>query len=511
MKRYLPILLVTFFSIFVFSDSPPLSVVGIKGETDGTKIGNVGDALKVNVTNGGGSSTVNQGAPGPSPWPVSISNTPLSVNVGNFPSTQAVTQSGTWTTGRTWDLSSLTDSVDVGNFPSSFSVTQGTSPWLTSRNWNLSSGSDSVASAQSGTWNVGVTNFPSTFGVTQSTSPWVTSRNWTLSSGTDSVNVGNFPATQPISGTVTANQGTPGATPWPVTVSNSSIAVTQSTSPWVTSRNWNLSSGSDSVASVQSGTWTTGRTWSLSHSTDSISDWLSDGSGNAINSTSGALNSFLTNSSIAVTGTFFQATQPISAVSLPLPTGASTSANQTNGTQKTQIVDGSNTTVGPVQTISGSNYMPVVLAASGTNGSAVPSRTIQVGGSDGTNERTFSTDTSGNLNVNIVSNGGAGRTSVTNTVNNYASVNVTTSAYVTLISSTAQNINQVNIFDSSGRTLYLSYAATCGALASSSNTILIVPGGSGLITWLIPSGNCVGIEAQDANATSGVSNITYLK
>lgn len=35
------------------------------------------------------------------------------------------------------------------------------------------------------------------------------------------------------------------------------------------------------------------------------------------------------NASIAVTGTFFQATQPISAASLPLPTGAATSAAQT--------------------------------------------------------------------------------------------------------------------------------------------------------------------------------------
>lgn len=36
-------------------------------------------------------------------------------------------------------------------------------------------------------------------------------------------------------------------------------------------------------------------------------------------------------------------TQPISAVSLPLPTGASTSANQTNGSQKSQIVNPSGT------------------------------------------------------------------------------------------------------------------------------------------------------------------------
>ena len=36
-------------------------------------------------------------------------------------------------------------------------------------------------------------------------------------------------------------------------------------------------------------------------------------------------------------------TQPISATSLPLPTGAATSANQTNGSQETQIVQGGNT------------------------------------------------------------------------------------------------------------------------------------------------------------------------
>lgn len=45
-------------------------------------------------------------------------------------------------------------------------------------------------------------------------------------SGTDSasgpnVHVTNFPATQPVSGTVTANQGTAGASPWPVSVSSS--------------------------------------------------------------------------------------------------------------------------------------------------------------------------------------------------------------------------------------------------------------------------------------------------
>lgn len=42
-----------------------------------------------------------------------------------------------------------------------------------------------------------------THAVTQS-GVWTVARSWTLSSATDSVNVGNFPATQPVSGTVTA-------------------------------------------------------------------------------------------------------------------------------------------------------------------------------------------------------------------------------------------------------------------------------------------------------------------
>lgn len=43
--------------------------------------------------------------------------------------------------------------------------------------------------------------------------------------------------------------------------------------------------------------------------------------------------------SLSVTGTFFQATQPISAVNLPLPTGAATSGNQTTGNNSLISID----------------------------------------------------------------------------------------------------------------------------------------------------------------------------
>ena len=102
---------------------------------------------------------------------------------------------------------------------------------------------------------VGINNFPATQAV----------------SGTVAVN--NFPATQAVSGTVsigagtqsignigsitnavTVNQGTSGASAWPVTVGN--FPATQAVS--------------GTVAATQSGTWTTGRTWNLSSATDSV-------------------------------------------------------------------------------------------------------------------------------------------------------------------------------------------------------------------------------------------------
>lgn len=61
-----------------------------------------------------------------------------------------------------------------------------------------------------------------------------------------------------------------------------------------------------------------------------------------------------------VTGTFFQATQPVSAVSLPLPTGAATSAAQTTGNNSLASIDGKFGTLGQ-KASSGST--PVVIAS----------------------------------------------------------------------------------------------------------------------------------------------------
>lgn len=62
----------------------------------------------------------------------------------------------------------------------------------------------------------------------------------------------------------------------------------------------------------------------------------------------------------AVTGTFWQTTQPVSASSLPLPSGASTSALQTTGNTSLSSIDGKLNSLG--QKVSASS-MPVVVAS----------------------------------------------------------------------------------------------------------------------------------------------------
>lgn len=72
-------------------------------------------------------------------------------------------------------------------------------------------------------------------------------RSWTLSSATDSVNVGNFPATQAVSGTVTANQGGT----WTVQPGN-----TANTTAWKVDGSAVTQPVSGTVTANQGGIWT---------------------------------------------------------------------------------------------------------------------------------------------------------------------------------------------------------------------------------------------------------------
>ena len=99
-----------------------------------------------------------------------------------------------------------------------------------------------------------------------------------------------------------------------------------------------------------------------------------------------------------VTGTFFQATQPVSAVGLPLPTGAATESTLATRTKPsdTQLVDGSAHT----QPVSGT-FFQATQPVSGTVTANAGTGTFTVGQATGTNLHTV-TDSSSVMSLGTV-------------------------------------------------------------------------------------------------------------
>ena len=214
-------------------------------------------------------------------------------------------------------------------------------------------GNTAFGATQSGTWNVGlnagsnaigsITN--TTFGSTQS-GTWTTGRTWSLSNSTDSVNVGNFPASQTVSGTVAATQsGT-----WNVGLSAGTNAIGSITNT--------------SFGATQSGTWTV-----QPGNTANTTPWLfslSQGGNTAAVTASSALK---------VDGS--AVTQPVSATSLPLPTGAATSANQS--TEITSLATiATNTGNIPAGLTVTSNNLQVLQPDTTTTGAITSTQTVQL-------------------------------------------------------------------------------------------------------------------------------------
>lgn len=96
---------------------------------------------------------------------------------------------------------------------------------------------------------------------------------------------------------------------------------------------------------------------------------------------------------------------------------------------------------------------------------------------------------------------GATKLSVKDKVNlNYASTNVTTSAYVEIVSSTSDDIYKFTSFEGSGQGMILA----TGAPSSEVDLLYIPPGGiDGEVTVNIPAGTRLSIKAINATASSG--------
>lgn len=90
--------------------------------------------------------------------------------------------------------------------------------------------------------------------------------------------------------------------------------------------------------------------------------------------------------------------------------------------------------------------------------------------------------------------------------NAYASVNVTTAAYVELSASLPGNVKAIQIFDSSGQSLVLA----TGAAASEANKLYIVPGGNGLVPLRISAAVRLSVKAVSGTANVGELLINLL-
>lgn len=171
--------------------------------------------------------------------------------------------------------------------------------------------------------------------------------------------------------------------------------------------------------------------------------------------------------SMAVVIASDQSAVPVSASSLPLPAGAATAAKQpalgTAGTASADVITVQGIASMTALKVDGSAVTQPVSAAS------LPSA-------------------NGRAKAN------------TPVLNDYSSTPVTSGSYVQLIASTTSTANEIEIFDSSGQTLYLAV----GAAASEVNQLIIVPGGNGRVPLAIPSGSRISVKATSTSATSGI-------
>ena len=221
-----------------------------------------------------------------------------------------------------------------------------------------------VSGASIGTVDVAVSG---TIAATQS-GAWSTGRTWYLASGTDSVSATQSGAWTVSLGAGSAAIGTVAVTPpatWPLPT-GAATSANQTTEIGYLSTIASTASGARAV--TQSGTWTTGRTWTLASGTDTVSvappaSWpLPTGAATAANQSTeiGYLATIASTASGArtVTGTVaatqsgawsvaITGTAAISAVSLPLPTGAATSALQTTGNTSLATIAANTPALGP--------------------------------------------------------------------------------------------------------------------------------------------------------------------
>lgn len=171
------------------------------------------------------------------------------------------------------------------------------------------------------------------------------------------------------------------------------------------------------------------------------------------------------------------------------------------------------TTVGAVTAITnalptGANVIGALTANQSVNAAQINGVTPLMGnGVTGTGSLrvTLASDTTSNTNALLVKQ--AGKTAVNKVRNDYTSSSVTTGAYVQLLTAAAFTTacTEVEIFDSSGQTLFLA----TGAAASEVDQVYILPGGNGRIPLAIAASTRISVKAVSATASVGELTINF--
>lgn len=186
----------------------------------------------------------------------------------------------------------------------------------------------------------------------------------------------------------------------------------------------------------------------------------------------------------------------IDVLSSALPSGASTSANQTTANSSLSTIV-TNTGRIPAQ---GQALMaastPVVIAS---NQSAVPVSQSGTWTVTTSSFPTTATTNAGSADASTLRVSSASRVYSDSARQDYSSVNVTTGAWTQLIASTAAAINSLCITDQSGQIMELG----TGAAASETRVFLIARGWSGCIPLRVAAATRVAVRAVSATASSG--------
>jgi hypothetical protein len=201
-----------------------------------------------------------------------------------------------------------------------------------------------------------------------------------------------------------------------------------------------------------------------------------------------------------------QSAVPVSAASLPLPTGAATEATLSTLNGKIAALGQALMSAShPVVIASNQSTLPVSAASLPLPSGAATEATLAA--MSAKLPATLGQKTKANsLAVVLSSDSDALPTAVNGLAranapirNVYSSTNVTTAAYVQLVASTSAAIKKLQIFDSSGESLYLAV----GAALSEVDQIFIFPGGNDIVDLAIPAGSRISVKSVSATISSG--------